>query len=327
MRLDVPGDNLRTLLLLLIALLGAFTLCPLSAQAQAAGKGLSKQDVIDLLTGDVPAERVAAIAKQRGVAFAMTAAAEKDIRAAGGSDDLIKALRALAPHAPAAPKAPPRTTSTKSPPTVLMIQSTPGESQVYVDDEPMGSTSREGRLRLTHVAPGGHNVRISLGGYQDHEQDVTVTEGETTTVIATLQPPSAPPPASHPQVAQPPVVTPVQPPPSVNPPSLSNMPHNGFVTFTVAHDHGKSGKDYCVGVMSIGNGMIYYRANNGVHNFEIPLTSVREARRNAVYLAAIGAFHIRQGKGTNYNFVVLNQQNQYLSPDPLLMAIDRAMGK
>jgi hypothetical protein len=105
------------------------------------------------------------------------------------------------------------------------------------------------------------------------------------------------------------------------------MPHTGFVSFTVAHDHGKSGQDYCVGVMSIGNGLIHYKSTNGVHTFEIPLDAVREARKNAVYLMAIGAFHIRLKKGTNYNFVVLNQQGQYQPPDPILTAIDNAMGR
>jgi hypothetical protein len=33
------------------------------------------------------------------------------------------------------------------------------------------------------------------------------------------------------------------------------------------------------------------------------------------------------GKNTNYNFVVLNQQNQYQSPDPILTAINQAMGR
>ncbi len=32
------------------------------------------------------------------------------------------------------------------------------------------------------------------------------------------------------------------------------------MSFRVAHDHGLSGQDYCVGLMSIGNGMIYYKS-------------------------------------------------------------------
>jgi hypothetical protein len=114
------------------------------------------------------------------------------------------------------------------------------------------------------------------------------------------------------------------------PPSLQPHGNKGITTFNVAHDHGQSGKEYCTGVMTIGNGMIYYKGvkgTNGVHNFEIPLNSVKEARRNAVYLVNLGAFHIRLRKGTNYNFVVINQQGQFVAPDTLLTAIDDASGK
>ena len=99
------------------------------------------------------------------------------------------------------------------------------------------------------------------------------------------------------------------------------------MSFRVAHDHGQSGKDYCVGVMSIGNGMIYYKADNGIHTFEIPLNSIREARRNTVYLLAYGAFHIRTKQGSNFNFAALNQQGQPQPPDQILTAIENAMGK
>lgn len=322
MRLDAGSNNFRTVLLLML-LVGAFTLPPLAALPQTTGKRLAKQDVIDLLTGDVPNERVAVIARDRGVAFEMNAAAEKDIRAAGGSDELISTLRALAPRAPAPVRKTSRTPPPANPgsPAVLMVQSTPGESQVYVDDEPVGSTSHEGRLKLTRIAPGGHQIRVSLAGYDEYVQSVSLSEGETTTVIATLRPPAAPPPpVSHlPQQ--------VETTPPVYPPTAPSVPQTGFATFIVAHDHGQSGQNYCVGTMAVGNGMIYYKSTNGVHNFEIPLNTVKEAKRNAVYLSAMGAFHIRVGKNTNYNFVVLNQQNQFQPPDPILTAINQAIGK
>lgn len=61
--------------------------------------------------------------------------------------------------------------------------------------------------------------------------------------------------------------------------------------------------------------------------FEIPLHSIREARRNTVYLVGYGAFHIRLAKGTNYNFVALDQQGHFQPPDPVITAIENAMGK
>lgn len=95
----------------------------------------------------------------------------------------------------------------------------------------------------------------------------------------------------------------------------------------MAHDHGQSGQNYCVGILSISNGVVYYRSNDGVHNFEIPVNSIKEARRNTVYLVAYEAFHIRQRGGTNYNFAALNAQGQHESPDAILNAINNAMGR
>ncbi len=92
-----------------------------------------------------------------------------------------------------------------------MIESSPGQSEVYVDDEPVGTTSQQGRLKLTRLAVGDHRVRISLSGYRDHEETVTLRAGEATTVAATLQPPAAPPvnpPPLRPQAEEAPDVNP-----------------------------------------------------------------------------------------------------------------------
>jgi len=427
MGLDLEVKRILKTLALILVLIAAIVLIPSHGISQKAFKKLTVQDVIDLLTGDVPSDQVAQEAEKAGISFQVTPSVAKQIRDAGGTDDLIRVLRNLAPHTPAAPANPPRTVPATSPPT-LLIESSPGQSEVYVDDEPVGSTSQQGHLKLTQLAPGQHRVRISLSGFQDYEETITLAGGRVTSVTATLQrleapqvvnpQPSPEPPSPQPEApptvsatqagylgvmpltqqpsgsrgvvisaAQPggpaaqaglkaydtvlavngqPVTTPqdlratlashqageivqitwyngsntvtrpirlsaaparsmVQP---NMPPSL--MPHKGVVTFSVAHDHGQSGKDYCTGMMSIGNGMIYYKGlkgTNGVHNFEISLTSVREARRNAVYLVAIGAFHIRLKRGTNYNFVVINQQGQYQPPDAILTAIDDARGR
>jgi hypothetical protein len=98
-------------------------------------------------------------------------------------------------------------------------------------------------------------------------------------------------------------------------------------TYTVAHDHGSGGQDYCVGTIIIGAGMVAYRATNGVHVFEFSANEIKEAKKNAVYLAALGGFHIRLKKGSNYNFVVLNSAGQYQPPDELLRVVSMSMGR
>ncbi len=334
MLLESRQSRVLKVLMLLVLGAGIAALIPSRATAQKGPKKLSKQDVIDLLTGDVPSDQVATEARKAGISFQVTPAVEKDIRDAGGTDDLIRTLRSLAPAPPAVSNPPAHSAPSTSPP-VLMIESNPGQSQVYVDDEPVGTTSAEGRLKLTRLTPGSHTVRISLNGYQDHEESVTLAEGHTVTVAAPLQRTEAPAPPAPTPLPQPnispnsPTPQPEQPQqPQPQPaPTLTQMPHNGYVYFRVAHDHGKNGQDYCVGVMAIGNGMIFYKADNGVHNFQIPLNQVKEVRKNAVYLAQYYAFHIRMKRGNiNYNFAAINQQTQPVSPDALLTAIYNAMG-
>jgi hypothetical protein len=67
----------------------------------------------------------------------------------------------------------------------LVVHSTPGGAQVYVDDQPMGTTSSEGKLRLP-LKRGPHTVRLTLLGYVDWEGTTTLTAGRSVTVEAAL---------------------------------------------------------------------------------------------------------------------------------------------
>jgi hypothetical protein len=55
-------------------------------------KGLGKAEIVSLLQGDVPSARVAALVKERGIKFVPTQDDLKEIRGAGGGDDLIDAI-------------------------------------------------------------------------------------------------------------------------------------------------------------------------------------------------------------------------------------------
>jgi predicted metalloprotease with PDZ domain len=63
-----------------------------------------------------------------------------------------------------------------------LIEATPGGARVYIDDEPVGTTSPEGRLKLINLSPGAHRVRLAHRGFQDYEKTVQLTSGETTRV-------------------------------------------------------------------------------------------------------------------------------------------------
>ncbi len=72
------------------------------SKVQPAGpdnsRGLGKAEILSLLKGDVPSDRVTELVKERGIKFAPTPDDLKDIRSAGGSNELVDAIsQATAP--------------------------------------------------------------------------------------------------------------------------------------------------------------------------------------------------------------------------------------
>lgn len=100
------GDKRNSnLLALLLALMVAIALLPSLGSAQKAHQKLSSQDIIDLLTNDMSSDDVVKAAQAEGISFQVTPSVEKKIRDVGGTDDLIRVLRSLAPTpAPHPPK-------------------------------------------------------------------------------------------------------------------------------------------------------------------------------------------------------------------------------
>src|SRR5579862_9475644 len=149
-------------------------LCAVELPAKAfhppSPKPLSKNDIIDLLKGEVPSARVSELARENGINFQLTPAVEDELRHAGATNELLATLRDLAPKAPG-----------------IQIEITPGDAEVYVDDERVGKTSAEGRLKITKLAPGEHRIRVSLNGYKDFERTINLKGGETSNLTTQLQ--------------------------------------------------------------------------------------------------------------------------------------------
>jgi hypothetical protein len=70
------------------------------AHAQPSTKPLSKDDVVQLLKGNVPVKRVETLARQRGIDFPMTPETESELRQAGANESLLAVLEGLAPSPP-----------------------------------------------------------------------------------------------------------------------------------------------------------------------------------------------------------------------------------
>lgn len=188
----VRSIRITTISVILLCLT-SWALPPQSAQKHDA---LTEGEVIRLLQGGVSPERVESLARDRGLLFQMTPAIEGDLRDAGATDTLLSALREIA--AKAAPAAPAQPQPRPNAPTLLVIQTQPGSVQVEVDNVASGKTSAEGDLKIPHLTPGTHHVRLTLAGYQDFEQRIDLPAGETAHYAFALvaPPPAAPTPGS-----------------------------------------------------------------------------------------------------------------------------------
>ena len=65
------------------------------------------------------------------------------------------------------------------------INSSPAMADIYIDGKSVGRTP----LQLDNLLVGSHTVKLSKSGYADNTQTITVAEGKTTTVNATLTKP------------------------------------------------------------------------------------------------------------------------------------------
>lgn len=69
----------------------------------------------------------------------------------------------------------------------LAITTKPGGAEVYLDDEPKGSSSADqGHIVLRDLTPGAHSLRVSLEGHREWAKGISLTAGETANVDAEL---------------------------------------------------------------------------------------------------------------------------------------------
>ncbi|MBZ5647885.1 MAG: PEGA domain-containing protein [Acidobacteriia bacterium] len=74
----------------------------------------------------------------------------------------------------------------------ITITSDPGDVQVYINDEPRGMTSAEGR-EVLRLPAGTYKLRISLPGFKDFQQEVRLVSGKNLEVTAKLETAGPPP--------------------------------------------------------------------------------------------------------------------------------------
>jgi hypothetical protein len=117
--------------------------------------------------------------------YQLLAVAPKGKLDLSGADRFLSSFRLQAVQG-----APPAPTSAPAPVPngVLRITSQPTAVEVYLDDKRRGITgAEEGRLVLDDLAPGSYRLRLSLAGYEDWAQTVTLAAGQTTEIQAVMK--------------------------------------------------------------------------------------------------------------------------------------------
>lgn len=99
------------------------------------------------------------------------------------------ALVALLLSSPAPAVAGDRTIGTSSTPGVLKTKVKPDDAGIYVDGEYAGHADRfNGPGENLYLAPGEHEIRVSLVYYKDYTTKVTIQPGEKTVVQHAMAP-------------------------------------------------------------------------------------------------------------------------------------------
>lgn len=135
-----------------------FLLCTIGLSQQQHDP-LTEGEVIHLLEGGVPQERVAKLAQERGIAFDITPTVERDLREAGATDSLLQTLREVAAKGAGA-KTPGNSPKTNSPgaSTGILLITSDAACKLSVDGDDAGELNPNGS-KLTNVAYGEHMIQ------------------------------------------------------------------------------------------------------------------------------------------------------------------------
>jgi hypothetical protein len=179
---------------------------------------------------------------------------------------------------------------------------------------------------------------------QIHGEPQKMTEALLTPPVSPTSPP--PPATMQPQQSAPPRMGQGAAPTLRSPPTPQTLPtivqpQQGTPGSTAVNSNaqlvvhfgltttGNWATDYCVGVMTIQNGYLTYRAVKGthvLHAFDFPLASIKEVKKNGFLGSAYQAFHVRMKTGENTNFALLDETGQrFLNPGPFLAVISAVM--
>ena len=142
-----------------------------AAPAQAAGpdkpQPLTKQQLLDLISGGVPSQRAMELVRDRGINFEADDDFIRSLRRAGATDVLIGALRR------------------KNLPVEGITVETAPNAQVFLDEVSQGQADAGGVL-VIRAKVGTHTLRVSQAGKKDFKQKLDLVDGQPIHVVAPL---------------------------------------------------------------------------------------------------------------------------------------------
>lgn len=95
-------------------------------------------------------------------------------------------------------------------------------------------------------------------------------------------------------------------------------------TFRVAHAHGSSFDQFCVGTLTVSKARVSFRPDGGAHSFDVPAGDVKEAKKNSGFWST-PSFHIRLKNGENFNLARIGPDKRFVSPIEVLMHMDEVL--
>ena len=139
----------------------------LQAANAAKSEPLTKQQLLEMITGGVPNQRALELVRNRGIDFEVDDDYVRTLQKAGANATLIAELR-----------------KAKVATGGVLVETAPN-AQVLLDGSLQGQADAQGVMTL-RTKLGAHSLKVSLAGKQDFEQSITVEKGPPTRVVASL---------------------------------------------------------------------------------------------------------------------------------------------
>ncbi|MDQ3806017.1 MAG: hypothetical protein M3416_19575, partial [Acidobacteriota bacterium] len=242
-----------------------------------AGPPLSKNEVVTMLQGGIPAARVEQFVEARGVSFQVTPEVAREITAAGGTRSLVGAITE-------------KSVAGTSGPADSGSYAPPGDGDDDDEDAGAAGPSYDGLIdqaQSSFLAQDYNNAGTYLK--QAIELDPTrpigfqllgswaMVAGDFATADKAMR---------------------------------AAIDRGGSASFRVAHDHDGSFGQYCEGSFFVSKSGVSFVANDGRDTFEAEDSNIKEVKTNRLVGANLGAFHVkpvqRINGRDNFNFAPLS---------------------